>query len=332
MTTKPVKLGLIGCGIAATELHWPALQRLRDKFELVAVCNNSETKAREFSQMAGGIPYFLDCSELLAGPAIEAVAIALPIYLNYQTTKMVLEAGKHVLVEKPIAANLAEAEAMLQLDRRYDLVKMVGENFYYHPVFLKVKRHLENGHIGEPYAAFWDVFRYLDLNSKYAKTKWRIDHKHRGGFVTDGGIHNIAALRLLFGDIVSGQAFTKSINPDIGKMDTLSLQFSTESGVEGVLNLFNSSNGYLRNQLVILGTEGAIQVRNAANIVVTSGGSAQQDEETVANTSYVAEFLDFYSAIREGRTPVSSFRRAFRDFQILLQAYDSSGQAGLFRH
>ena len=332
MKTKPVKLGLIGCGIAATELHWPALEQLRDKFELVAICNNSEAKAKQFSQMVGGVPTFLKCADLLARPEIEAVVIALPIYLNYPITKMALEAGKHVLVEKPIAGNIAEARAMLDLDKRFKLVKMVGENFYYHPVFLKVKRYLDKGRVGEPYAAFWDVFRSLDLNNKYAQTRWRVEHKHRGGFVTDGGIHNIAALRLLFGDIVSGQAFTKSVNPQIGKMDTLCLQFSSESGVAGVLNIFNSSNGYACNQLAILGTEGTIQIRNAANIVVTTEDRTWEDEETVANTSYVDEFADYYFAIREGKIPVSTFPRAFRDFQILMQAFDSSGQARKFPH
>ncbi len=327
MSDNTIRLGLIGCGLAAAELHWPALQQLSGKFEIVAVCNNSEAKAKAFSELVGGAPYFLESAELLALPEVEAVDIALPIHLNYEMTRLALQAGKHVFVEKPIAADLTEAAAMLALDREYDKVKMVGENFYYHPVFLKAKRYLEEGRIGKPYAAFWDVFRCLDPENRYVQTQWRIDHKYVGGFVTDGGIHNIAALRLLFGDTVSGQAFTKSVNPEIGKMDSLSFQFSCQGGVEGVLNIFNCAIGYARNELVILGTEGTVRVRNAANITISAKNTTGASDETVANTSYVAEFEDFYRAIRENKTPFSSFERAHRDFEILLSAFDSNGKA-----
>jgi len=62
---NPIKLGIIGCGIAARELHFPALQKLQDKFSITVVCNHSEPKAKSFAEMAGGVPFVLDYQELL---------------------------------------------------------------------------------------------------------------------------------------------------------------------------------------------------------------------------------------------------------------------------
>ncbi|KNY28711.1 Gfo/Idh/MocA family protein [Pseudobacteroides cellulosolvens] len=114
---KPVKLGILGCGIAAKDLHWPALKQMKEKFEIVTVCNHTEEKAKEFAQMVGNVPYLTDYKQILANPEIEAVSILLPIHLNHQVTKEALEAGKHVIVEKPIAANMKEAEDMLSFEK-----------------------------------------------------------------------------------------------------------------------------------------------------------------------------------------------------------------------
>ena len=65
MIDKKIKLGMIGCGIAARNLHFPALQHLQSKFEIRMVCNNSESKAKTFSDLVGGVPFVKDYHEAL---------------------------------------------------------------------------------------------------------------------------------------------------------------------------------------------------------------------------------------------------------------------------
>jgi predicted dehydrogenase len=318
---KPVKLGIIGCGIAVREYHLPALLKLRDKFTITAVCNNTESRAKEFSELLGKIPYFLDYRELLLQPEVEAVDIALPPFLNYEVTRAALAAGKHVIVEKPLAATLKDARAMLALEKRFPQVKMVAENFRYHPAFHRLKPWIAEGRIGEPYAVFWDVFRHLDANNRYVQTGWRVENPLPGGFITDGGVHNIAALRLLFGDIVAGRAFTQSVNPQIGPLDGASLQFETAQGVRGVLNIFVSAQNLFKNELLILGRNGSIQIENNRRIRIHQNGRVHE-EAIESDTSYQAEFEDFHQAIRNGRPVASSFVEAYRDFEIMLAALD----------
>ena len=163
---KSVKLGIIGCGIAAQSIHWPILQKLKDKFEITAICNHTEKKAKDFSKILGEVPYFLNYHDLLQRSDVEAVDIALPVHLNYQVTKDALQAGKHVIVEKPLAVNLSEAKMMLDFEDKYSLVMMVAENFRYRPIFHRIRNYLQQGKIGNPYAVFWNRFIFIDLKNK----------------------------------------------------------------------------------------------------------------------------------------------------------------------
>jgi predicted dehydrogenase len=321
---KPVKLGIIGCGIATQELHAPALLKLKDKFEVTLVCNINEPKAKECSAVLGGTPFVADYRELLSSD-IEAVDIAVPYNLNYEITHAALEAGKHVIVEKPLAHDLVEGRKMLELESQFPQVKMVAENFRYHPAFLRLKALMDDGIIGEPLAIFWNVFRLVDENNKYYQTGWRVENRFPGGFVADGGVHNIAALRLMFGDIVRGQSYTRSVNPELGDIDSMSFQFETVGGVQGVLNIFVSVKGLFKNEIVIVGREGTIEVVNNKSIRIHRAGNSV--EETIsADTSYQSEFEDFFSAIRAARPVMSPFSEAYRDLQVMLSAVDRARQ------
>jgi predicted dehydrogenase len=321
---KPVKLGIIGCGIAAQSLHWPALQKLKDEFEITAICNHTEKKAKDFSKILGGVSYVLDYHDLLQRADVEAVDIALPIHLNYQVTKDALEAGKHVIVEKPLAANLSEAKMMLDFEDKYPLVMMVAENYRYCPIFQRIRNVLQQGKIGKPYAVFWNRFTLIDLkNNKYAQTKWRINHQYRGGFVTDGGIHYIAALRDMFGEINDGIAFTKRVNPHIGEMDSMSFQFRTDKNMHGVLNIFDSSKGYEQECILISGSEGSILVENNKFTLKNERG-IELEEAVEESMGYKEEFEDFYRGIRFGEKVRSSFYEGYKDLQVVMGAINST--------
>jgi predicted dehydrogenase len=316
---KPIKLGIIGCGIAARKLHYPALQKLKDKFEVEMVCNHTESKAKSFAEMLGGVKYVLDYHELLANPEIEAVLIILPIHLNYRVTLDSLKSGKHVLLEKPIASNLEEARKMLLFKKLYPQVKMVAENFRYKETFYRVHDIIKNGQIGKPYATVWNIFYQIKPDNQYAQTEWRINHQYPGGFITDGGVHNIAALRLLFGEIVQTNAFSKSVNPAIGKTDTFSMQFKTEQNVDGVLNLFFSPVGYEQNEFHIFGDKGSILIESNDILIKTLDGKEIR-ESIEDDGGYKNQLEDFYKAVRENTDNNSPFEESFRDFEIIVEA------------
>ncbi len=320
---KPVKLGIIGCGIAAKALHYPALRKLQDKFTITAVCNHTEYKAKQFSKIVGGVPYTLDYKELLAMEDIEAVDIVLPIHLNHLVVSDALRAGKHVIAEKPIAGNLSDAYDLVKLTDSYNQVSMIAENFRYRKVFQKVKELIKSGAVGEVNSLSWNIFYKLDENNEYARTQWRIDHKYEGGVITDAGVHNIAALRLLFGDIASGSALVWNMNPGIGRTDSIRLNFKTTNGINGSFNMSASVEGYSENKLLIFGNRGTIIIKGYDVMVMNLEGESFK-ESMNDNGGYKAQFENFYDAVQNGDEVVSTFKEAYKDIEVLLNAYLSA--------
>lgn len=318
-----IRIGIIGTGIAARDLHLPPLLELKDKFRIACVCNHTEEKAKEFAAMAGNVPYFLDYHDLLAREDVDAVDIILPIPLNCSVTLDSLEAGKHVIVEKPLASNLDDARLMSTFPERFDRVMMVAENYRYNPVFGRVREIISAGKIGEPYAVFWDHLALTDTENKYAKTVWRIDHKYPGGFIMDAGIHNIAVLRDLFGEMKSAIAFNRSVNPAIGRMDSMSLQFVFENGINGVLNIYFSANGINKNELTVLGKNGSLAL-NETRMIVRRRGSPDVEETIETDRGYRRELEDFYDCIVNNREPISTFAEGYKDFRAMVTALDSA--------
>ncbi len=324
---KPVNLGIIGCGIAAKSLHYPTLKTLQDKFRIAAVCNHTEPKAKEFAEMVGGVPYTLDYKELLARDDIEAVDIVLPIHLNRLVVSDALEAGYHVIAEKPIAGNLSDATDLVNLADSSSSVTMIGENYRYRKVFQKAKELINSGAIGEVNSLTWNVFYKFDANNDYARTQWRIDHKYEGGIITDAGVHNIAAIRLIFGDIISGSASVWNLNPDIGRSDSIRLNFKTSGGIIGSFNMSASAEGYSENKLIIFGNRGTIIIENDDIEIINREGDTIK-ESAADNGGFNAQFENFYDAVRNGAEVISTFKEAYKDIEVLLKAYLSS-ESGL---
>ena len=133
MGPRRIRLGIIGTGIAARELHWPALQKLSSLYEIVAVCNHNIEKAHSFARLIGGTPTVTaQYRELLQMPQVEAVDLTLPIILNAVAASDALHASKHVIVEKPIAATADAGRALVTEALAHPgLVFLVAENVRY---------------------------------------------------------------------------------------------------------------------------------------------------------------------------------------------------------
>lgn len=322
---KAVKLGIIGTGIAAENLHWPALKQLKDKFEITAVCNHTEPKAKKFANLVGNVPYVLNYTDLLKRDDVEAVSIILPIELNLPVTGDVLKAGKHVLVEKPLALNMSQARAMLELSKHSQKVTMVGENFRYVILRDKLIRILSEHTIDHVRIVNWDIYHHIDhTKNRYAKTKWRINHKYDGGFITDSGVHYIALLRDVFGEMIGYRAWKDSLNRAVGELDSFSLQFQTEKGIHGLLNLFFTTHGIAENRLHILGTAGSLTVENNG-IRLNKNGTQRILDEWEYDGGYRGQYEDFYEAITKGTPVRASFPESYRDLEIILQSLEAAG-------
>ncbi|MBA2385285.1 MAG: Gfo/Idh/MocA family oxidoreductase, partial [Actinobacteria bacterium] len=139
------RVGLTGLG------YWgPNLARNFDVLaELAWLCDVDEERRRAFADRYPAARLTAEFNELLADPALDAVVIATPVPTHYELARRALEAGKHVLVEKPPAMKGAEMDELVRLADERDLVLMPGHLLLYHPGVRKLKDLVDEGDLGE---------------------------------------------------------------------------------------------------------------------------------------------------------------------------------------
>lgn len=314
---EKVRLGYIGCGICARDLHWPALQQLKDRFEIVNVCSRTAAKAEAFAGLVGAPRFCTQVEELLADAEVEAVVINYPFEQNCALTQAAIAAGKHVLVEKPMAGDMEQAREMLALEQPSGPVTMIAENFYYRKSVLTAADWIQAGKIGAPTAALVQVLSHFPRDAKWlVESDWRRDCV--GGIMLDRDVHWFAAIRTLFGEVRSAVGYQRTIRGDVGPAEQVSLHMVFENGAMGTFTDIASIVGVQQMPFILVGSEGTITIENFQRVTLqTLAGETQTVEFPEGDGGgYVEEFEDFYRAIRTGSTPRASFAQCYKDLQL----------------
>ncbi|HUU29572.1 MAG TPA: Gfo/Idh/MocA family oxidoreductase [archaeon] len=322
---QKIRLGIIGCGIIASEAHVPALERLTDRFAVTALCNRTRPKAEALARRlglgAGSI--WQDWERMLEEARVDAVLICLPIELNYPVSQSAAASGRHVLCEKPIGQSNEEARAAAGLSGRYGVTYMVAEDCHYMPSYAKAAELVKQGAVGRPVVMSWNMLRFMDTADKYARTLWRINHVYPGGYVLDGGVHFVHVLQMMAGKVVSVKAETLSIEPLLGKVDTAFALLRHESGVLTSLNMSWHTRDQSDSMLRIFGTGGSLLAGSDKIIRVTAEGKTEevpfQNED-----DYYIQLIDFHRAVTTGEPPAVSAEMAAHDVAVILAILESA--------
>lgn len=182
-----VRIGIIGCGGIANNKHMPALHRLPD-VELVAFCDIIVERAEKAAKEYGieGAKVYEDYKELLKDETIDVVHVLTPNREHSFITVGALEAGKHVMCEKPMAINTEEAQKMLDAAKRTGKKLTIGYQNRYRPDSWYLKRACDNGDLGEIYYAKAHAIR------RRAVPTWGVflnEEEQGGGPLIDIGTH-----------------------------------------------------------------------------------------------------------------------------------------------
>ena len=151
---RTLKIGIIGCGVG--QLHLQGFAET-PRAEVVAIAGLDEDRCRELSRTFGVPRVYREYQELIADPDVEAVTVAVPNILHYPVTLAALEAGKHVMVEKPLARSSEEGRRMIEAARNAGRVLGVVFNRRGRQDVQILKREIERGNLGQIYhaRAFW---------------------------------------------------------------------------------------------------------------------------------------------------------------------------------
>ena len=207
MATDRVRIGVIGVGFGA-QVHIPAFQS--EELDVVAVCARREERAREVSEQYNIPRVFTDYEEMVQMDDLDAVSIVSPPALHHPMAIAALEAGKHVLCEKPFTTDQAKGREMWQKAKATGLTAMVAHEFRFASGRMRVKELIDEGYIGPLHMVLMSLVTGPRRGFQ-ARALTELDDASQGnGFLFRLGSHYIDCLRHWFGEItsVSGRVLT----------------------------------------------------------------------------------------------------------------------------
>ncbi|MGE4563267.1 MAG: Gfo/Idh/MocA family protein [Victivallaceae bacterium] len=231
-----VRFGLIGCGKIAEANHFPEVLSLGKDGEIVAMYDIKPGAAAKLAKKFKSKAVICKSEAELLAADIDAVIIATPNCFHYPQTLAALNAGKHVLVEKPMASRIADADAMIDLARKKKLVLHVNQSMRYVPLWCEIKRRLDAGAIGTPIHA--RCLRAASASPDVGWSKgatWFVQKKYEGSLVTDIAVHMADALQWFFGPVKSILALNRNRTHEVPDNVNALLDFA--NGATGSLEL-----------------------------------------------------------------------------------------------
>lgn len=312
-----IRLALIGAGIFARDVHVPALLALENVFEIVAVYSRTQANAAALaSQFPGPVEATSDLPGLLARDDIEAVNIVLPIDVMPEVVEQALRSGKHIVSEKPLAADVATGRHLLELHaQNTGQTWMVGENWRYEDAFEQAAAIIHSGELGRPLLCHWVVYNPINPDNKYYGTPWRRSGDYPGGFLLDVGVHHVAVLRWLLGEISGVSAVTGQIRSDLPPADIVSATVQFESGVSGVYLATYAVNAPWPPALTITGERGSLWVHRQGLEVISN--SVTRQLPITPHQGVKKELAAFATAVRGGEPHRNSPSQCLQDVAVI---------------
>jgi len=259
--TGRTRVGLIGCGNIGAAGHLPAYAHIPEA-ELVAVCDTMDELVQAAAERSGAVAY-TDCEQLWERQDIDMVDICLPTYLHRQMAVAAMEAGKHVLCEKPMAHSLEAADDMIKAAQKNNVKLMIGQVRRFDPRYTSIKQQLDEGKVGRPVFIRRAERQFLP----FPPQAWQWDTSRGGGVILDIGVHAADLFRWYLGqEVVEVYAVAMPVREAAvaaGSYDHAMITCRFDGGglafAEASWAYPQGFGGTLYAQLDVVGTEGKIE-------------------------------------------------------------------------
>jgi predicted dehydrogenase len=322
VTTSPIRIGILGAaGIAPKALINPA--RAVDDIEIVAVAARDGGRAAAFASQ-NGIPVAYDSYEkLLADPDVDVIYNPTPNGLHGAWTIAAVDAGKHVLCEKPFAANAAEARSVAARVRTTDRTVVEAFHYRYHPLTqrtIEIVRSGELGRLVSVEAAFGGKGRPHD------DIRWSLPLA--GGTLMDVGCYPIHLLRsVVGGEPRVARSVVHEGEPGVDGDVALDLEFA-----DGIAGLVRSSmqSPTAFNYARFVGEDGTLDVTNPfvpqdGNLLTITSGTETRTETVTTRPSYEFQLQALVDVLLRGAPAITGLDDAIRNMDVIDAAYLAAG-------
>ena len=328
-----MRFGIIGCGRIAPR-HAQSFQQVAET-QLVAVADIKPTRAQHFAHEYSA-DAFVDYHELLARPDIDAISVCVPSGLHAQVAIDAMHAGKHVLVEKPIAITLADADRMIAVSKSSGrTLGVVLQNRYNHP--MQALRHAINtGKLGRLHLGNACVRWYRPQS--YYEDGWHGTWAMDGGALMNQSIHHIDALQWLMGPVQSVNAYTATLAHTMEAEDVGVAVVRFASGalatIEGSTLTWPQN---LEGSVAVFGEHGSVKIGGTAlnriELWKVAGELEQEaelltsqrvDPPSVYGYSHREVVRDFAHAVLTGVEAATPGWEARKSLALVLAIYESA--------
>lgn len=324
-----VRIGVLGAArIAPPAIVRPG--RVVDGAEVVAVAARNRAKAEKFAAKHE-IPTVLGSyDELIASDDVDAIYNPLPNGLHGVWTIRAIEAGKHVLCEKPFTANADEAQQVADVANASDVVVMEAFHWRYHPAAARVLEIIGSGEIGEvAHVSAALVAPYF----KPGDIRW--DLGLAGGSMMDMGCYTVSMARTFGGawpdnepSVTSATARTMPGNPQMDR--ELRAELAFPNGTTGRVVTGMASRRFLDIHATVRGTEGSVTVLNpvmpqAVSRLTVKGTSGKRSERVDRTPTYVHQLRAFVAAVEDGGPVITNPDWSVANMQVIDDCYRAAG-------
>ncbi len=326
---EPLRIAFLGCGFI-TGVHSRHLRALAGDI-VCSYASRDEAKAAAYCRQYNGIASYPDYLAAIGDARVDAVVIAVPPRFHLDLTLRALEAGKHVLVEKPAFLRMDDYRTVLEARDRARRVVLVGENDHYKPLAVTLRGMLAGDTIGEM------VFAHFTTIAKRLKTAddWRNDEAMAGGDAFfEEGIHWLHLANSLGPRITRIQGYRPSVSrkgPDT-RAKSMMVAFRYDNNAVGSLYYSREIPSLWRGLRLskIFGRDGIITFESNGLIVVARGPRLPRVVFPGFRDirGYQAMYGDFLRAIRTGGSPEMSLETAIDDQRLMDQVYSSLEHPG----
>ncbi len=305
---EKIRIAILGCGVIG-DVHARAIAELPELCELVALCDVNPARAEEYGKKYN-VKAYSDYAEMLRDKEIDAVTICTPSGMHADQAIAAIEAGKHVLCEKPMALTTADALRIRESEAKSDKKLSVIFQMRYTKDIQYLKKVIEEGKLGQ--LTFCDLYmKYWRDESYFKVSPWRGTFAmDGGGALMNQGIHGVDIMHYLCGAPKLLTAKVKTLVHNIETEDTAIAAVEYPSGALGVIEASTSSNPGFDRRIEINGTRGYAVVVDAhleklfidgefiIDTKIETGAGTKSDPTKMSHDKHTLQIENFVRSIR----------------------------------
>jgi predicted dehydrogenase len=323
-----MRFAIVGAGVIG-EAHAKALDTLGGS-ELVAVADVVPELAKAIAAPRGADATD-ELERVLARDDVDAVSVCTPSGLHADIAVAALEAGKHVMIEKPIDVTLAAADRIIEAEKRSGRVATVVSQRRFQPPFAFLHKEIEAGRLGRVTSGiaespFWRSQSYYDSGGW--RGTWKLDG---GGALMNQGIHVLDLLVWMLGEPVEASAYAATLAHErIEVEDTVAGTIRFSSGAIGTITATTAANPGRTVRLTVNGDAGSaiIDAERIEYLETTDRKTGEVPTLPTDPPGHAAQYADFIEAVQDGRPPAITTADGRRALALIVAIYESARQGG----